>query len=160
MLLLKSLFRLSRRLSTSSHLETTINRVQLMGYVGQNPRVYELKDTNDGDKLVTFSLATKYLKKITQESETSWHHIVVSSEGLQKYVLQRVTKGSLVFLDGVIKYSKKELEDGTTKCYTNIIPHSLKCIDAGEKEEEPVTDISANSDGANEVLTINSHMCT
>ena len=117
---------LSRGLSTSApRLEKFINRAHLMGRVDIDPKVNELKD---GRSMATFRLATSHVKKIThtdgsfsKKDKVQWHNIVVYEKFLQDYVLEYVTKGSRVLLDGNVMYTGRELEDGTVKHFKNIV---------------------------------------
>ena len=150
---------LLRGLSTSApRLEKFLDRVQLMGRVGSDPRVNT--ELRDGDKLVTgvtFKLGTKHVKKITHhdgslsnKDEMLWHTIVIFRKSLQDYVLEWVTKGSRVVLDGDITYSGQESEDGTTRHFKNIILRDLTKLSDGWREEQSVTD--SNDTGSNEDL--------
>ena len=149
---LTGLLVLSRGLSTSApRLETFIDRVRLMGRVGADPKVYQIKD--GADKLVTFRLCTNHVRKIvrpdgsfSEKEEAQWHNIVVLRKSLQSLVLEWVSKGSRVLLDGDVTYSGRRLDDGSTTDYRDIILRDLT-YSSGRREEQSVTD--SNDTGSN-----------
>ena len=69
----------------------SVNKVILLGNLGRDP---EIRSTQSGSKMATFSMATskRWKDKNTQEQrdKTSWHNIVVFGDGLvdivEKYV--------------------------------------------------------------------------
>ena len=143
---LTRLLGLSRGVSTHApSFERCMNHVHLIGRVGTDPKVYELKD--GAGKLVSFRLATKSTRKITQpdgsikkEDMTQWHSIVSSGEFMSNYVLEWVTKGSRISVSGAIRYSKRVLQDGSITYNTSITLQDLIFLSGGRKEEEqPVT---------------------
>ena len=77
----------------------SLNKVMLIGRLGQDP---EIRNTQDGRSLCTFSLATSenWNDRNTGErkEKTEWHRIVVFNEGLVKIIEQYVKKGSNLFL--------------------------------------------------------------
>lgn len=93
-----------------------INRVILVGYVGQAP---EVKQFPNGTQYATFTVATsKSYKDASGEwvSHTTWHNISARTEGTVNYVCKHVEKGALVYLEGSIEMSKSG-----DKTYCNIV---------------------------------------
>jgi len=74
----------------------SLNKVMLIGRLGQDP---EVRNTQDGRSLCTFSIATSesWNDKNTGEKreKTEWHRIVVFNEGLVNIIQQYVKKGAL-----------------------------------------------------------------
>jgi len=100
----------------------SLNKVMLIGRLGQDP---EIKNTQDGRSLCTFSLATSENWKDRNTGErkekTEWHRIVVFNEGLVKIIEQYVKKGSNVFLEGQLQTRKWEDKEGIEKYTTEVV---------------------------------------
>jgi single-strand DNA-binding protein len=73
----------------------SINKVILVGNVGRDP---EIRLTQDGGKLASFSLATSETRKDRNSGEkiekTEWHKIVIFNEHVAEVVEKYVRKGA------------------------------------------------------------------
>ena len=82
----------------------SINKVILVGNLGQDPRV---SNTQSGAKVVSFSLATTdtWRDKVSGERKdrTEWHRIVIFSTGLADTAERYLRKGSKVYLEGSLQ---------------------------------------------------------
>jgi len=81
--------------------KNSINRVILVGHVGQKP---EQKFTTSGHAISTFSLATNEFwidVDKNKKEHTEWHNIVVWNK-LADFVKEYVVKGQLVYVEGRI----------------------------------------------------------
>jgi len=100
----------------------SINRVILLGNVGADP---DIRHTQNGDTVATFSLATSesWKDKDTGERKerTEWHRIVVFNQATAKVVEQYVKKGSKVGVEGMIKTRKYTDKDGIERYTTEIV---------------------------------------
>ena len=100
----------------------SLNKVMLIGRLGQDP---EVRNTQDGRSLCTFSIATSesWNDKNTGEKreKTEWHRIVVFNEGLVNIIQQYVKKGSNVFIEGQLQTRKWEDKDGIEKYTTEVV---------------------------------------
>ena len=100
----------------------SVNKVILVGNVGGDP---EIRNTNDGREIATFSLATsEYWKdKNTGErrDKTEWHRVVIFSQGLVGIVKNYVKKGSKVYLEGQLQTRKWTDNNGVDKYTTEIV---------------------------------------
>ena len=98
-----------------------LNQVQLIGNVGKDP---EIRSTQGGSKVASFSLATSESWKDKQTGErrekTEWHKVVVWSEGLVKVVEQYVRKGSKLFVQGKLETRKWQDQNGQDRYTTEI----------------------------------------
>ncbi len=84
----------------------TINRVQLLGYLGSDPEIKVTEKTT----VASFSIATSWFKESGEESVT-WHRVVAFGK-LADICSERLKKGSLLLLDeGHLDTSKWE-KDG------------------------------------------------
>ncbi len=88
-----------------------INRVTLMGNVGEDPKVNQFKENG---LVANFSLATNeyYSDKSGKETQkTVWHRIVVwhkQAEAIQKYL----KKGDPIYIEGKIQNNAWDDKDG------------------------------------------------
>jgi len=100
----------------------SLNKVMLIGRLGQDP---EVRSTQDGRSLCTFSIATSesWNDKSTGEKKekTEWHRVVVFNEGLVNIIQQYVKKGSNVFIEGQLQTRKWEDKDGIEKYTTEVV---------------------------------------
>ena len=105
----------------------SLNKVMLIGRLGQDP---EVRSTQDGRSLCTFSLATSenWNDKNTGEKreKTEWHRVVVFNEGLVNIIQQYVKKGSNVFIEGQLQTRKWEDKDGIEKYTTEVVLQGFK----------------------------------
>lgn len=108
-----------------------MNKVILLGNLGTDP---ELKTTNSGKSVVSFSLATSAGK----DSPTEWHKIEAWDK-TANFIANYFTKGSKMALEGRIKYSMSE-KDGEKKYYTTIVADRVEFAggkgDGGAAAEE------------------------
>lgn len=100
----------------------SINRAILLGNVGKDP---EIRATNSGDRVATFSLATSetWRDKATGEKKeaTEWHTIVVFNQNLIPVIEGYVKKGGRVSVEGMIKTRKYTHSDGSERRATEIV---------------------------------------
>ena len=103
---------------------TLKNNVQLIGYLGSNPEIIQLKN---GSKMAKMTIATHDTHKNNKGEvfqETQWHQVVAWSKKatVAEYYL---TKGNKVCIEG--KLSKRSYidRDGIKRYYTEIICQKL-----------------------------------
>ena len=100
----------------------SVNKVILLGNLGRDP---DIRSLQTGNKMATFSLATskRWKDKSTQEQKdkTSWHNIVIFSEGLVNIVEKYVKKGSKVYLEGELNTRKWQDKNGDDKYTTEVV---------------------------------------
>jgi single-stranded DNA-binding protein len=128
--------------------EKSLNRVELIGRVGQEPRVLEktYPPTAAGfpglkTKTVVLSLATTEIIKVMRVEEgqseerhrIDWHRILILTPGLQELVIKNVQKGDRVLVTGRLHYDliKKE-----TKFVTSIACDDLIFLSQSKANQE------------------------
>ena len=92
-----------------------VNLVILLGNVGKDP---ELRETKDGKKVTSFSLATS--KKIKDEERTTWHRIVAWNK-TAKVCADYLSKGSQVHITGELQTREWEDGEGVKRQTTEIV---------------------------------------
>ena len=100
----------------------SINRAILLGHVGNDP---EIRGTQSGDRIASFSLATseRWKDKASGEPKetTEWHRIVCFNQATAGVIEQYVKKGSKVSVEGQIKTRKYTDRDGVERSTTEIV---------------------------------------
>ena len=100
----------------------SVNKVILVGNLGKDP---EVRHTQDGKAIVSFSIATteSWRDKSSGErkEKTEWHRIVVFNEGIAKVAEQYLKKGSSVYIEGQLQTRKWADKDGVEKYTTEIV---------------------------------------
>ncbi|NXM02793.1 SSBP protein, partial [Tyrannus savana] len=110
-------------------LVSAMNRVQLLGRVGQDPIMRQVEGKNP---VTIFSLATNEMWR-TGDSElflcnlgdvsqkTTWHRISVFRPGLRDVTYQYVRKGSRIYVEGKIDYGEYTDKNNVRRQATTII---------------------------------------
>ena len=122
----------------------SINKVILVGNVGQDP---EIRTTQDGREIANFSLATSESWKDKYSGEkkdkTEWHRIVIFSQGLVGIAKNYVKKGSKLYIEGALQSRKWTDNQGNEKTTTEIVLQNyssvLQILDKNDRQ-------SSNSD--------------
>lgn len=100
----------------------SINKVILVGNVGQDP---EVRRMSNGDAVVNLSVATSesWRDKNTGErrEKTEWSRVVIFNEHLAKVAEQYVRKGSKVYVEGQLQTRKWTDQQGQDKYSTEIV---------------------------------------
>ena len=106
----------------------SVNKVILIGNVGQEPKVTTFRD---GGSVAQFSLATTKRGYTRQdgtpvEARTEWHNIVVSG-GQTKVVSEYVHKGTKLYIEGELRTRTYD-KDGATRYVTEIYASVLELL--------------------------------
>lgn len=105
---------------------SSLNQVQLIGNVGQDP---EIKTLPNGSKVAKFTIATSESwkdKSTGQRNEkTEWHNIVIWGEGLIGIVSSYVKKGTKIFIRGKLQTRSWENADGAKHYMTEVVLQSF-----------------------------------
>lgn len=100
---------------------SSMNKVILIGNVGQEPQV---RQTNNGQKVATFSLATsdRWRDRQTgeQKEQTEWHRIVIFQPGLVDVVERMLQKGTKVYIEGSLRTRKWQNQQGVDQYTTEV----------------------------------------
>ncbi|XP_062338923.1 single-stranded DNA-binding protein, mitochondrial [Osmerus eperlanus] len=112
-------------------LERSINRVQLLGRVGQDPVMRQV----DGRNPVTiFSMATNEMWRSGEgettptgdvSQKTTWHRVSVFKPGLRDVAYQYVKKGSRVLVEGKLDYGEYVDKNSVRRQATTIIADNI-----------------------------------
>jgi single-strand DNA-binding protein len=100
----------------------SVNKVILVGNLGKDP---EIRSTNDGTKIASFSVATSENWKDRNSGErrekTEWHRVVVFNDRLVDVIEKYLRKGSKIYLEGALQTRKWTDNSGQEKYTTEIV---------------------------------------
>ena len=105
----------------------SVNKVILVGNLGRDP---EIRNTQDGKRIATFSIATSETWKDRATGErkekTEWHRVVVFNDGLSSVVEKYVRKGSKLYIEGQLQTRKWTDDAGQEKYTTEVVLTGFK----------------------------------
>ncbi len=114
-----------------------INRVILLGYVGDEP---EVRSFEGGTKMARLRVATNerlYVAKSQQwRNHTEWHTVIVWGE-IATYVSQDIHKGTQVYIEGALRSREEVTKEGLKSRITEIAGRDIKIVNQPPKEEPP-----------------------
>ena len=100
----------------------SINKVILVGNVGQDPQVRSMQS---GQKVVSFSLATsdRWRDRATgeQKEQTEWHRIVIFNPNLVEVAERMLQKGTKLYLEGSLRTRKWQNQQGADTFTTEVV---------------------------------------
>ena len=100
----------------------SVNKVILVGNLGRDP---EVRNTQDGAKIVNLSIATseRWKDKNTgeQREKTEWHRVVIFNENLGRIAEQYLRKGSNLYIEGQLQTRKWTDQQGVEKYTTEVV---------------------------------------
>lgn len=105
----------------------SVNKVILVGNLGRDP---EVRNTQAGGKVVSFSVATSesWNDKASGErkEKTQWHRIAIFNERLGEVAEKFLRKGSKVYLEGQLESRKFTDKDGQEREVTEVVLSRFK----------------------------------
>ena len=104
------------------------NRVNLIGNLGADPEIFNLKDDR---RKSSFTVATtESYKKDNGEkvSETQWHNIIAWG-GIVTIVEKYLKKGSRIAVEGKLTSRAYDDKDGNKKYITEVVIHEILMLD-------------------------------
>jgi single-strand DNA-binding protein len=100
----------------------SVNKVILVGNLGRDP---EVRNLQDGNKVVHLSVATSDRWKDRQSGDTrertEWHRVVIFNEKLGEIAERYLRKGSKVYLEGALQTRKWTGNDGQERYSTEVV---------------------------------------
>lgn len=103
----------------------TFNRVTLIARAAANP---EVRLTNGGQRVATLNLATDRPTRSGGAPITDWHR-VVCWEKLAEIAVEHVTRGRLVFVEGIVTYRTWQDQQNQKHTTTEILARELILLD-------------------------------
>jgi single-strand DNA-binding protein len=115
-----------------------VNKVQLIGRLGQDP---EVRSTNAGKKVASLSIATSVFwqdeKTKERKERTEWHRVIVFNPRFVGLVEAIAQKGAHVVIEGSLQTRKWQDKDGKDRFTTEVViqPYAgdFQVISGGKK---------------------------
>jgi single-strand DNA-binding protein len=100
----------------------SVNKVILVGNLGRDP---EVRQTQDGTKIVHLSVATSERWRDRGSGEnrerTEWHRVVIFNERLGEIAEKYLSKGRTVYLEGQLQTRKWTDQSGQERYTTEVV---------------------------------------
>src|SRR3989339_236745 len=102
----------------------TVNKVILIGNLTRDP---ELKETQGGQKIATFGVATnrEWVTSNAEKHESAEFTECVAWSRLAEICANLLKKGNLVYVEGYLKTRVWDLPDGTRKHRTEVVVEDM-----------------------------------
>ena len=119
-----------------------LNKVMIIGHVGQEPEVRYTGNATNGTKVATLRVATseRYKDKDGNVKEqTEWHSIVCWRQ-LADVVEKYVKKGMQLYVEGKLVTRSWEDQNGGKKYSTDIVAQTLQLLgkkEGGQPQRDP-----------------------
>ena len=133
-----------------------VNKVILIGNLTRDP---ELRQTTNGQSVVTFGLATnrEWMTKDGRKQQSSEFHELVAWAKLGEICNQYLKKGKLVYVEGYLKTRSKVMPDNTKKFRTEIVVQDMIILekrpkDGNEEEDKKMLEAIPMSEGVAEAV--------
>lgn len=115
----------------------SVNKVILVGNLTRDP---ELKETQNGQKVTTFGLATNraWVTSSGDKKASAEFHECVAWSKMAELCAKYLKKSKLVYVEGYLKTRSWENDDGTKRFRTEIVVQDMIMLDkkAASAEEE------------------------
>jgi single-strand DNA-binding protein len=100
----------------------SVNKVTLIGNLGRDP---EMRSTQDGNRMATFTVATSETWRDRMSGErkerTEWHRVVIFNERLAEIAEKYLRKGAKVYLEGTLQTRKWSDQQGQERTTTEVV---------------------------------------
>lgn len=100
----------------------SLNKVQLIGNLGQDP---EIKTFSDGGKVANLSIATSETWRDKQSGErkerVEWHRVNVWGDGLVAVLEKYARKGDKLYIEGQLQARKWQDQQGNDRYSTEVV---------------------------------------
>ncbi|XP_048459610.1 single-stranded DNA-binding protein, mitochondrial isoform X2 [Rhincodon typus] len=127
--------------ASSLILERSLNRVQLLGRVGQDPVMRQV----DGKNPVTiFSLATNEMWRSGDSDtftsgdisqKTTWHRVSIFRPGLRDLAYQYVKKGARIYVEGKLDYGEYVDKSNVRRQATTVVADNIIFLSDSVKDK-------------------------
>lgn len=129
----------------------SLNEVKLIGNLTRDP---ELKKTNGGQDVCSFSIATNrsYTDKQGKKNDEPEYHNIVAWGKLAEICGKYLVKGKQVYIGGRIKTRSWETDSGEKKYRTEIIAEDMLMLGGARGgENKPREENSTHGEGDEEI---------
>jgi len=112
----------------------SVNKVILVGNLTRDP---EIKQTNNGQSIVTFGIATnrEWVTKATEKKSLAEYHNIAAWGKLAEICKQYLRKGKLVYIEGYLKTRSWDSPEGVKIFRTEVVATDMIMLDKRPRED-------------------------
>tara|TARA_R100000278_G_scaffold110649_1_gene87903 strand:+ start:189 stop:596 length:408 start_codon:yes stop_codon:yes gene_type:complete len=114
-----------------------VNKVILIGNLGQDP---EVKETKTGNHVCKLRLATTDRRKDRDSGDwsdhTEWHNVVCFGKTANN-VAKYCQKGKQIYVEGRLQTRKWQDKDGRDRYTTEVIGDNIRFLKGGNEQQQP-----------------------
>lgn len=113
----------------------SVNKVILIGNLTRDP---EIKQTTNGQSIVTFGVATnrEWITQTGEKKSLAEYHNIAAWGKLAEICSQYLRKGKLIYVEGYLKTRSWDSPEGVRIFKTEIVATDMIMLDKRPKEEE------------------------
>lgn len=117
----------------------SLNKVMLIGNVGQDPEVRYLEGNAANAKVASFRVATteRYRDRNGETRENTEWHSVVAWRGLADIIERYVKKGTQLYIEGRLRTRAWDDQSGNKRYTTEILADNIQLL--GKKSDNPAS---------------------
>ena len=117
-----------------------LNKAQVIGNLGANPKVNVITTNSGQTKAASFSVATTERGYTTQNGvqvpdKTEWHNVVCFGK-MAEIVERYLRKSSKVYVEGKMRTRKYEDRQGVSRSVMEIQAENLEMLDAKPQQQQ------------------------
>lgn len=117
-----------------------LNKAQVIGNLGADPKVNVITTNSGHTKAASFSVATTERGYTTQNGvqvpdKTEWHNVVCFGK-MAEIVERYLRKGSKVYVEGKMRTRKYEDRQGVSRSVMEIQAENLEMLDAKPQQQQ------------------------
>lgn len=118
----------------------SVNKVILIGNLTRDP---ELRQTTNGQNIVTFGLATnrEWITSNEEKKNSAEFHECVAWARLAEVCSKFLKKGKLIYIEGYLKTRSWDTEEGIRKFKTEIVVEDMIMLDKKSSSDDGITEI-------------------
>jgi len=118
----------------------SVNKVILIGNLTRDP---ELRQTTNGQNIVTFGLATnrEWVTSNEEKKNSAEFHECVAWARLAEVCSKFLKKGKLIYIEGYLKTRSWDTEEGIRKFKTEIVVEDMIMLDKKSSSDDGITEI-------------------
>jgi single-strand DNA-binding protein len=121
-------------------------KVQLIGRLGNEP---DIRTTSNGKQVANLSIATEEYWKDRQgnaQRRTTWHNVKFWAEGTVGYIDRNIGKGTLVEIEGTIRYEEFTDRENVKHKVPVILGTSIMALQPLTKQHEGASESNDGPD--------------
>jgi len=130
----------------------SVNKVILVGNLTRDP---EIRETQNGQPITTFGIATnrEWMSNGERKKSTEFHEVVAWAR-LAEICNKYLKKGKLVYLEGYLKTRSWENDSGEKRFRTEVVLHDMIMLDKKNSSEDEELDIleAVSEDSAGDII--------